>query len=261
MEYSYEDLLGIMARLRAPDGCPWDKEQTHASILSCLIEEAYEFVDAVERGDVPNMREELGDLLLQVVFHAQMAKEAGAFDIQGVVQGLCEKLVRRHPHVFGENRLESAGEVQVQWDELKRSEKNAAPAEGALGEIPRHLPALLKALKLQKRAAKSGFDWPDWQGPLAKVAEELREFEVEARQGRTDAAAEELGDLLFAVVNLGRFFDVDPERALASANAKFVARFGAMENSARESGKNFSEMKPDEMDGLWEDAKKSENQG
>jgi tetrapyrrole methylase family protein/MazG family protein len=244
-----------MARLRAPDGCPWDREQTHASILSCLVEEAYEFVDAVEREDVANMREELGDLLLQVVFHSQMAREAGKFNVEDVIRELCEKLVRRHPHVFGEGRLENANQVQVQWDELKKAEKQALKETGALGEIPKHLPALLKALKIQKRAAKVGFDWPDWKGPAAKVAEELREFEAEAAQGNADSLAEELGDLLFAVVNLGRFFDLDPERVLAAANAKFVARFRAMEKTSNDSGSKFEELKPDEMERLWEKAK------
>ncbi len=250
--YTFEDLLRIMARLRAPDGCPWDREQTHASILSCLIEEAYEFVDAVERDDVDNMREELGDLLLQVVFHAQMASEARRFDVGTVIQGLCEKLVRRHPHVFGETRLEKAAQVQEQWDELKKAEKKSSLAS-ALGEIPTHLPALLKALKIQKRAAKANFDWPDWKGPLAKVEEELREFQAAAENPK--AAAEELGDLLFAVVNLGRFFDLDPERVLADANRKFMERFRRMEELAREQGSPFASLRSEAMNALWERVK------
>ena len=256
-KYSFSDLLHIMARLRAPDGCPWDKEQTHESILSCLIEEAYEFVDAVERKDTPNMREELGDLLLQVVFHAQMAREIQSFDLNGVIQELCEKLVRRHPHVFGEQRLEKSDEVLVQWDEIKKKEKGSAAVveHGALGEMPKHLPALLKALKIQKRAAKTGFDWPDWKGPLAKIKEELGEFEVEVAKGNSEAAVEELGDVLFSVVNLGRFLDVDPERALAQANAKFVSRFKAMEKLAEQRDVALKGMSLADMDALWNEVK------
>ncbi len=257
--YSFSDLVDIMARLRAPDGCPWDREQTHESILSCLTEEAYEFIDAVERHDVPNMREELGDVLLQVVFHAQMASEADEskrFNVEDVIQEICEKLIRRHPHVFGDQHIEKSDEVLVRWDEIKKAEKGAKAEEhGALGELPRHLPALLKAMKMQKRAAKTGFDWPDWKGPLAKVAEEAREFEIEATKGDVEAAERELGDLLFSAVNLGRFFGIDPERALAKANAKFVARFQAMEKLAEGKGASLKGMSLAEMDSLWDEVK------
>jgi len=260
--YSFSDLVGIMARLRAPGGCPWDREQTHESILSCLIEESYEFIDAVERRDIPNMREELGDLLLQVVFHAQMASEVGEsgearhFTMEDVIQGICEKLIRRHPHVFGDKQVENADEVLVRWDEIKKAEKGVRAEEhGALGELPKHLPALLKALKMQKRAAKTGFDWPDWKGPLAKVAEEAQEFAIEAAKGDAEAAERELGDLLFSAVNLGRFFKIDPERALAQANAKFMARFKAMEKLAEAKGQALQGMTLTEMDSLWEEVK------
>jgi MazG family protein len=259
--YAFSDLVDILARLRAPDGCPWDREQTHESILSCLIEEAYEFVDAVERKDTANMREELGDLLLQVVFHAEMAREAGTFDVDGVIRDISEKLVRRHPHVFGTSKADTAEAVTVQWDAIKVKEKEgregAGSAEhGALGEIPRHLPALLKALKISKRAVKAGFEWPDWQGVAAKVREELAEFEDEARAGNREALEEELGDLLFSVVNLGRFLDLDPERALARSNAKFVRRFRAMEKMSGEEGKPFAGRPVAEMEALWTRAKK-----
>jgi len=252
---TFADLISIMARLRAPDGCPWDKEQTHESILSCLTEEAYEFVDAVEKKDLSNMKEELGDLLLQVVFHAQMASEYGAFDVQAVIEGICDKLVRRHPHVFGEGRLENADQVQTQWDELKKSEKSPTTDLGALGEMPRHLPALLKALKMQKRASKTGFDWPDWKGSSAKIAEELSEVEAEAEANDAEGVAREIGDLLFATVNLGRFFNVDPERALAASNARFISRFQTMEKLAAEKGTMLKGMALPEMDALWENAK------
>jgi ATP diphosphatase len=267
---SFANLVAIMARLRAPGGCPWDREQTHESILSCLIEEAYEFVDAVERRDFPNMREELGDLLLQVVFHAEMAREAGTFDVEGVIRDISEKLVRRHPHVFGEStapsKITSAEAVTVQWDAIKEAEKAGkkkdAEARGALGEIPRHLPALLKALKISKRAVKVGFEWPDWREVSAKVREELAEFEAEAEAGdkdaRRDALEMELGDLLFSVVNLGRIHGLDPERALARSNAKFVGRFRAMEKMAEEEGAPFEGRTLESQEALWTRVKAGE---
>jgi tetrapyrrole methylase family protein / MazG family protein len=257
--YSLPDLLAIMAKLRAPDGCPWDRKQTHASLLNYLIEEAYEFIDAVEAGDKANMREELGDVLLQVVFHAQLASETGDFDFAAVVQGIADKLVRRHPHVFGDVKLEGAEAVEVKWAELKQAEKAAAEKpSGGLGEIPRHLPALLKAEKIQKRAAGHGFDWPDWKGPAAKIGEELDELRAEAEVPRPDPdrLEDEFGDLLFAAVNLGRFFKLDPERALARANRKFVDRYGKMEAMAKAEGKDFAGLGLEEKEGYWVRAKK-----
>lgn len=257
-----QDLLEIMARLRAPDGCPWDRKQSHASILNCLIEEAYEFVDAVENQDPANMKEELGDLLLQVVFHAQMAKEGGTFEFADVVEVISEKLVRRHPHVFGEAEVETAEGVQKQWDEIKKqekAEKGEASPEGPLGILPKHLPALLKAEKIQKRAAQTGFDWPDWRGPMDKVREELGELREEAESKEAAAAdpaaldrlESEFGDLLFATVNLGRFFKLDPEKALARANRKFVGRYDRMDSLARSEGKEFKGLTLGEMDAYW----------
>jgi len=208
------------------------------------------------------MREELGDLLLQVVFHSQMAREGGTFNINDVIQELCEKLVRRHPHVFGESTADTADAVMVQWEAIKKAEKEVtgspAPVQtpGALGEIPRHLPALLKALKISKRAVKAGFEWPDWTGVAAKVREELIEFEAEAKGGDRDALEEELGDLFFTVVNLGRVFDIDPERALARSNAKFVARFRAMEALAEQRGGALKDLSLAEMETLWNEVKK-----
>ncbi len=296
--YSTDDLLNIMARLRAPDGCPWDKEQTHESILSCLIEESYEFVDAVERHDRPNMAEELGDLLLQVVFHSQMAQEQRHFEYQDVVTSICEKLIRRHPHVFGEAEAKDAATVVVQWDAIKQKEKAemaaktgsgpdaAAQPESALGQIPRQLPALAKAQKIQSRAAKHGFDWLDYQGPLAKVHEELAEFEAELNQLQTsgsltdptapltasramagehptpEAARErlksEFGDLLFSMVNLARRLDIDPERALSGTNQKFMRRFQTMENLIHTDGQNLNGLTLEQMDAYWDRVKKAE---
>ncbi|MBW8888323.1 MAG: nucleoside triphosphate pyrophosphohydrolase [Fibrobacteres bacterium] len=268
--YTLSDLLAIMARLRAPDGCPWDRKQTHASLLNYLIEESYEFIDAVEAGDKANMSEELGDVLLQVVFHAQLAQEAGDFDFAAVVQGIADKLVRRHPHVFGEMKLADAEAVEVKWAELKRAEKQTGEAaaadakpEGGLGEVPKHLPALLKAEKLQKRAAVHGFDWPDWKGPAAKIREELIELEAEANalDRDPDRIEDEFGDLLFAAVNLGRFFKLDPERALARANRKFISRYGKMEAMAKGEGKDFGSLPLDEKEAYWVRTKEEERKG
>ena len=263
--YSLPDLLDIMARLRAPDGCPWDRKQTHHSLLNYLIEESYEFIDAVENGDRANMKEELGDVLLQVVFHAQLAKEAGDFDFAQVVHGISDKLVRRHPHVFGEGglKLDGAEAVEVKWDELKKAEKaGKAEAEGGLGSMPRHLPALLKADKLQKRAGLAGFDWPDYRGPMDKIREELEEFRQEAEvagaQPDPDRLESEFGDLLFAAVNLGRFFKLDPEKALARANRKFMDRYAGMEKLAEAEGVRFPELSLDEKEALWVRVKKTE---
>lgn len=257
---AFAELVAVMARLRAPGGCPWDREQTHESILSCLTEEAYEFIDAVERRDVSNMKEELGDVLLQVVFHAEMAREAGRFDAGDVANGIREKLVRRHPHVFGEAAgVDSADKVATQWDAIKKTEKGGQAEDlGALGEIPRHLPALLKALKISQRAVKAGFEWPHLKGVAAKVREELEEFEVEAERNDLAAAERELGDLLFSVVNLARYLKIDPERALAGTNARFSARFRAMEALSKAEGKPFAGRPLEEMEALWAEAKRKE---
>lgn len=272
--YTLPDLLDIMAKLRAPDGCPWDKKQTHQTLLNYLIEESYEFIDAVENADKANMQEELGDVLLQVVFHAQLAKESGDFEFADVVQGISDKLVRRHPHVFGELKLDTAESVEKKWDELKKAEKiraaggsdaaeaEAAEADSGLGRMPRHLPALLKADKLQKRAGQAGFDWPDYKGPMDKIREELEEFrqEAEAPGGAPDAdrLESEFGDLLFAAVNLGRFFKLDPEQALARANRKFMDRYAKMEALAKAEGKAFPDLSLEEKEEFWVKVKKEE---
>jgi MazG family protein len=263
--YTLPDLLAIMSKLRAPEGCPWDRKQTHTSLLNYLIEESYEYIDAVEAGDKANMREELGDVLLQVVFHAQLASEAGDFDFADVVQGIADKLVRRHPHVFGDLKLDGAEAVEVKWAELKQEEKRAAGAggaaakpEGGLAGIPKHLPALLKAEKLQKKAADQGFDWPDWTGPAAKIREELDELRVEAETAprQPDRLEDEFGDLLFAAVNLGRFFKLDPERALARASRKFADRYRKMEEMAKTEGKDFAGLGLEAKEEYWVRAKK-----
>jgi len=279
LRYSFPDLLDIMARLRAPGGCPWDREQTHASLLPYLIEEAHEFIDAAESGDAVHMREELGDVLLQVVFHAQVAHEAGTFDIEGVVHDIAEKLVRRHPHVFAQTAgVDTADKVVAQWDEIKKSEKGVKNPEGdakphsLLGELPRSLPPVPKAMKISKRAVKVGFEWPTWRDVAAKVREELAEFEAEAEalekanaeqdgksEGFRDALELELGDLMFSVINLARHLDLDPERALARTNVKFVKRFQAMERLADQEGKPFEGRTLDEMEALWQRAKQGDS--
>jgi nucleoside triphosphate diphosphatase len=264
-------LVEIMAALRDPlAGCPWDIEQTFATIAPFTIEEAYEVADAIERGSPEDLREELGDLLLQVVFHARMAEEAGLFDFGGVVQAITAKLVRRHPHVFGDARALSPDAVKALWGRIKADEKRTKaqaranqglPAEaqpGALGGVPLALPALSRALKLQEKAGKVGFDWNDVRAVLAKLAEEIAEVEAEIAKGSTEALADEVGDLLFAAVNLARHLKVDPESALRRANAKFERRFAHIESSLRERGRTPESASLEEMEQLWTEAKLKE---
>ncbi len=266
-------LIEIMAALRDPNsGCPWDVEQTFASIAPFTIEEAYEVADAIERGETDDLREELGDLLLQVVFHARMAEEADLFDFGGVVEAITEKLVRRHPHVFGAARNLDPEGVKALWGRIKADEKRARaearrkagltpePAAGALGGVPPSMPALTRALKLQEKAAKVGFDWDDVQGVVAKLKEELTETEAEIAAGAKDKIAAEVGDLLFAAVNLARFVDADPEAALRATNAKFERRFAHIERRLAEGGRRPEGASLDEMEALWAEAKGLERQ-
>jgi ATP diphosphatase len=266
-----EQLLAIMAQLRSPDGgCPWDIEQDFSSIAPFTIEEAYEVADAIERGDFVDLKDELGDLLLQVVFHAQMANEAGLFDFGGVVEAITAKMIRRHPHVFGDTRHLSPEQVKGLWSEIKRQEKAdrasaraaaGAPPEaygGALAGVPDGLPALTRAVKLQEKASKVGFDWNDARLVLAKVREECDELEREIEAGKPEAVREEIGDLFFALANLARHVDADPEAALRAANAKFQRRFAYIEDRLAAVGKRPEESSLAEMDALWDEAKKSE---
>jgi MazG family protein len=252
-----ERLRAIMHRLRAPGGCPWDAEQTHGSLVSNLIEEAYETVDAIQRCDMEHLKEELGDLLLQVVFHSELAEEAGRFNLDEVARGIAEKLVRRHPHVFSSSFASTTDAVLQQWDEIKRGEKGTED-EPYLHGTGKGLPALLRASKLQKKAAKVGFDWPTQTGVLAKIREELLELEAAADAQDLEAVDEELGDLLFSVVNLARFRKMDPEVVLAAANEKFERRFNEMERRLRDSGKTLEAATADQMDDAWEAVKKAE---
>ena len=257
-------LIDIMAALRTPGtGCPWDLEQEFATIAPYTIEEAYEVADAISRGDLDDLRDELGDLLLQVVFHARMAEEARAFDFGAVVEAITAKLLRRHPHVFGDLRGLSPADVKELWARIKAEEKAARPARqnassGALAGVPVVLPALTRALKLQEKAGKVGFDWNDPRAVLAKIREEATEIEAELTQGRRDHAAREVGDLLFAVVNLARHLDADPESVLRATNAKFERRFAAIEAALAQRGRTPAESTLAEMDALWDDAKAAE---
>jgi ATP diphosphatase len=264
-------LLEIMAALRAPGtGCPWDLEQTFASITPYTIEEAYEVVDAIQRGDLADLRDELGDLLLQVVFHAQMASEQGAFGFGDVVEAITRKLVRRHPHVFGSARNLSPAEVKHLWDEIKLSEKRerresreamgvpAEPDQGFLGGIPTALPALTRAQKLTAKAAKVGFDWPNAAQVVEKIHEELDEVSEAAATGDRDKIEDEIGDLLFAAANLARHYGVDPETALRRTNAKFERRFGSIEKALTSRGKTLADASLETMEALWVEAKNAE---
>ena len=256
-------LIAIMARLRDPvGGCPWDLEQDFATIAPYTVEEAYEVADAIQRGDLGDLKEELGDLLLQVVYHAQMAREAGAFDFDAVAEAICEKMIRRHPHVFGEARHRSAAEQTVAWEVIKAEERaKKAQKTSVLDGVPVGLPAMTRAVKLTARAARVGFDWPSTREVLDKLREELAELEVEIDAGDQAKAREELGDLLFVCANLARKLDVEPEDALRAANAKFARRFAFIEAALAKTGRGPDQSDLAEMDGLWDDAKRAERAG
>ncbi len=253
-------LLAIMARLRDPEnGCAWDREQTFATIAPYTVEEAYEVAAAIEDGDMAGLKDELGDLLLQVVFHAQMAKEDGLFAFEDVAEALAEKLVRRHPHVFGDASVMSADEVHAVWDAAKDAERADKPAQGVLDDVPYALPALLRAFKISKRAARVGFDWPDAASVRAKLNEELAELEEAVAQDEgPERIAEEFGDALSAMVTMGRKLGVEPEDALRRANAKFVRRFRAIEAGLAEDGRAPQDATLNEMEALWARAKAAE---
>jgi tetrapyrrole methylase family protein/MazG family protein len=250
-----EELAALMARLRGPDGCPWDRQQTHESLRHDLLEECYEVLEAIDAGDAAQLADELGDLLLQVVFHAQIAGERGTFDLNTVARRINEKLRRRHPHVFGEVSVRDADEVVANWERLKREEPLAEGRRSALDGVPQALPALLRARAVQKKAARVGFDWADddLAGPMGKIGEELAELKDEvASAGDVEG---EVGDLLFAVVNVARKLGVDAEDALRLACRRFAERFQAMEEAAQQEGRALTDMTLAEMDELWEQAK------
>lgn len=250
-------LVGIMARLRAPDGCPWDREQTHATLKKYMIEETYEVLEAVDAGDPDLLCEELGDALLQVVFHAQLAAEEGVFTIDDVTAGIVGKLVRRHPHVFGTTAVSGSEEVLKNWEKIKKAEKDATWRESALDGVPRGLPALMQAMEVSKRAVKVGFEWGDFESVLAKLDEEIAELKAElaAPQPDREAVFAELGDLLFTIVQVARWQKLDPEDALRTMLARFSARFRYMEQRAKAQGRSLPNMTLAEMDALWDEAK------
>ena len=254
--YGLEDLRAIMALLRSENGCPWDKVQTHRSIRRDLLEEAYETVDAIDTGDVANLREELGDLLLQVVFHARIEEEQGSFTFDDVCDGICKKLIHRHPHVFGKLELETPDQVLATWDEVKRREKDQKSTAGAMDSVARAMPALWRAEKIQKKAAKEGFDWPDWHGARDKLTEELAELDEAIASG--ERMEEELGDVLAAAVNLARLLKIDPENALNGSSDRFVHRYGRMEQLAAGQGRKLDQLTLEEQEALWQQAKREE---
>jgi nucleoside triphosphate diphosphatase len=258
-------LIAIMVALRTPgSGCPWDLEQTYETIAPYTLEEAYEVADAIARGDLEHLKDELGDLLLQVVFHARMAEEEGRFDFGDVVEAITTKMIRRHPHVFADAEGKTAEHVKGLWERIKaeeKAERGVEPAEGALAGVPAALPALTRALKLQNKAGQVGFDWKDPRAVLAKIREEADEIEAEIEAGEADKAAAEVGDLLFAVVNLARHLDADPEGVLRGTNVKFERRFAAIEKALAARGKTPKESTLAEMDALWDEAKAAEKAG
>jgi tetrapyrrole methylase family protein/MazG family protein len=265
----FEDLVELQIRLLAPNGCPWDREQTHESLRTYLIEEAYEVLDALESGDPDKFAEELGDLLLQIIFHSQLASQAGRFNVGDVIERVHTKMVRRHPHVFGTDKADSAAQVLKNWEQLKAEERRQDRAARGLSDadasdeksasllsgIPRTLPAVMEAYQLTRRASRVGFDWPNIAGVLEKLREEIRELEAEIVNGNAAKIESEAGDLLFSVVNVVRFLKLDPEIALKKSNHKFIERFRDMEIAASSDGKKLADLNAAELDALWNTAK------
>lgn len=255
-KYGIDDLREIMRILRSPGGCPWDREQNHASIKKSLIEETYEVIEAINKEDDVLLCEELGDVLLQVVFHAQMADERNAFGFDEITDGICKKLIERHPHVFGDIKVDNSAEVLVNWEQIKSQSKNRKTQTDKMLSVPRELPALMRSTKLQEKAAKVGFDWENADGAFDKIDEEARELKEAYKSGETEHIKEELGDLLFSVVNVSRFLDVDAEEALTLSADKFLNRFAVVEKLADERGIDMKSSPIEELDKLWDEAKK-----
>jgi tetrapyrrole methylase family protein/MazG family protein len=254
---AFKELVDIMQRLRAPGGCPWDREQTHASIKPYLIEEAYEVAEAIDDNDFDELRKELGDLLLQVVFHAQMAQEAGRFNVEDVVRGINEKMTRRHPHVFGDVEVSGAGEVLRNWARIKSEERKEGGDSSVVAGVPRALPALLRAHRLGEKASHIGFDWSHVDEVLAKVDEELAELRAAIAAGDAEAKRQEIGDLLLALSSLGRHLGVHSEEALHQASDRFIERFRYVERRLAELQRDPHSASPDELNRLWDEAKKN----
>ena len=255
-KYAIEDLLKIMEILRGPSGCPWDAEQTHESIKTGFIEETYEVIEAINKKDKDLLQEELGDVLLQVVFHSEIEKEAGAFDFSDVTDGVCKKLIERHPHVFGEVKVSGTDEVLSNWDDIKRKSKGQKTQGSSMLKVPKELPALMRAQKLQSKAKKAGFDWDDMSGAFEALESEIKELKVAVGEKDADAIEDEFGDVLFSCVNIARFIDVDAEQSLSRANDKFMSRFLVVEKLATERGIDMKNTPIEELDKLWDEAKK-----
>ncbi|HTP64235.1 MAG TPA: nucleoside triphosphate pyrophosphohydrolase [Geobacteraceae bacterium] len=253
----FDRLAAIMRKLRGPGGCPWDAEQSHESLKRYLLEECYEVFEAIDRNEPEHLKEELGDLMLQPVFHAVIAEEKGEFTLDGVLDAICDKLVRRHPHVFAGQVIGTADEQVVNWERIKK-EEHGESRKSALAGVPPHLPALLKAQKITEKAARVGFDWEHVDQVFAKVLEELHEFEETMAEGDDKRMEAELGDLLFAIVNLGRFLSINPEEALRKTIARFMDRFSYIEDALHTIGMQMKDATLDEMEKLWEEAKKLE---
>ena len=256
-ESSFTELVEVMARLRAPNGCPWDREQTHATLKPYFIEETYEALEAIDIGDDDELCKELGDVLLQVVFHAQIATEENRFDIEEVARAIVDKLIRRHPHVFADVDVDGSEQVLQNWEQIKKQERQeqgeATPS--LLDGIPKQLPALMRAQRMQARVSRQGFDWDQIAGPLDKVEEEFAELRQAWASGETPAIEDEFGDLLFALVNTGRFLNVDPEQTLRQSTEKFERRFRALEEAVRRSGREISALSLQELDTIWDEIK------
>ncbi len=256
MNYTMNDLLEIMKRLRADDGCPWDRVQTHQSIKRSMIEEAYEAIEALDNNDDKMFANELGDVLMQVVFHARIAEERGAFNFNDVVNEICTKLIERHTHVFGDDKAGDESEALDAWEKNKKKEKGLKSYSDALVDVPKNFPALIRAEKVQKKAKSAGFDWENVDGAIDKIYEELDEVKSAMKSDNEEKINEEFGDLLFAVVNMGRFLKVDPETSLTDATNKFINRFIKMEKLAEGKNMKLDELSLSELDDLWEEVKK-----
>lgn len=257
-KYNAYDLVEIMRILRAPGGCPWDREQDHQSIKKNFIEETYEVIEAINKDDKELLCEELGDVMMQVVFHAQIETEQGGFDFDDVCDGVCKKLIVRHPHVFADESAETSDDVLVKWDEIKKKTKNQKTQTSVMKSIPRELPALMRAEKVQKKAKKVGFDWDDMNGAFDKLAEETAELKEAIATADKDKILDELGDLIFSAVNVARFVDTDPEEALTHTTDKFIDRFEKVESMANERNIDMTSSSLEELDKLWNEAKKQE---
>ena len=253
--YNFEDLLKIMEVLRSDEGCPWDREQTHESIRKDFIEETYEVIEAINKKDKTLLCEELGDVLLQVAFHVQIEKEEGSFGIEEVTDGVCKKLIERHPHVFGEVKVSSTGEVLDNWDTIKRKSKGQKTQGSAMEKIPKELPALMRAQKIQQKAKKAGFDWDDISGAYEALGKEIEELKEAQQSGDEDKITDELGDVLFSVVNISRFLGADSEEALTKSNNKFIERYLIVERLAKERDIDMPSSSMEELDKLWDEAK------